>query len=221
MREIIDLSYEINENMLTFSAPWHPKVEISQLGKISEVGRETRKLTLGSHTGTHVDAPLHFIKNGNSIDSIPLSALLGPVTIINFTHLSENECVTVEMLTKIKVTKRIIFNFGWGKYWATDKFYKNYPFFSAEAVQYLISKKVKLIGLDTPSPDDGRIDIKGVLNTPKDSPMHKLFLLNKVILVEYLANLDTIKDTKNWNICVMPLKIKGGDGSPARICLFR
>ena len=73
--EFIDLSYNIEEGMLTFHTHWHPKVSIEQMGEIEKEGRESRKIIFGTHTGTHVDAPLHFIKNGNSIDKIPLEKL--------------------------------------------------------------------------------------------------------------------------------------------------
>ena len=63
MNKIIDLTYMINNKMITYPSPWHPKVSIGRLGKIEEVGRNTRKITLGTHTGTHIDAPLHFISN--------------------------------------------------------------------------------------------------------------------------------------------------------------
>ena len=54
MAEIIDLTYNINEDMITYPTPWHPKVEIERLGKIEEVGRNTRKIIIGTHTGTHI-----------------------------------------------------------------------------------------------------------------------------------------------------------------------
>ena len=82
MNEIIDLTYLINEQMITYPTLWHPKVSIQRLGKIEEVGRNTRKIILGTHTGTHIDAPLHFIKDGKSIDKIPLEKIVGNVTIV-------------------------------------------------------------------------------------------------------------------------------------------
>ena len=64
IKKIIDLTHTIEEGMTTFESSWHPLVSIKQLGRFGFEGRETRKLTMGTHTGTHVDAPLHFIKNG-------------------------------------------------------------------------------------------------------------------------------------------------------------
>lgn len=75
--KIIDLSYEIEEGMPTFPAHWHTHVKITILGRHFIEGRETRKICFSTHTGTHIDAPKHFIKNGRSINSIPLSKLVG------------------------------------------------------------------------------------------------------------------------------------------------
>jgi arylformamidase len=217
MNEIIDLTYHIEEGMTTFNAPWHPLVLIQQLGRHEFEGRETRKICLGTHTGTHVDAPLHFIKGGKSIDEIPLDKLVGKVTIVDFSYLKENEPVTKEMLSEVNITKRMLFKFGWGKYWNTKKYYMGYPFFTKEAANYLVSKNVELVAMDTPSPDDSRIKLGG----KEDSPVHKIFLRNGVILVEYVANLEKINDYEGWNIIVMPLKIRDADGSPTRVCIYK
>jgi len=222
MNEIIDLTYDLEEGMITFNAPWHPPFSITQLGRHDFEGRETRKVTFGTHTGTHTDSPLHFIKRGKSIEKIPLDKLIGEVTIVDFSQLGDNEAVTKKMLSDITITKRMLFKFGWGKCWNTKKFYQDYPFFSKEAAEYLVSLNVELIAMDTPSPDDSRIKLSGdVLGSDKDSPIHKIFLSNEVILVEYVANLDKVNDYTGWNIIVLPLRIKGADGSPARICIYK
>lgn len=222
MNEIIDLTYDIEEGMTTFNAPWHPTVSVKQLGRHKSEGRETREVSLGTHTGTHVDAPLHFIEGGKSIEELDLDILIGEVTIVDFSHLGENECITKEMLDDFSITKRILFKFSWGKHWNTEKFYQGYPFFSKEAAEYLVSTNVELIGMDTPSPDDSRTKLnEEILGREKDSPIHKFFLSNGVVLVEYVANLDKVDNYVGWSIIVMPLRIKGADGSSARVCIFR
>ncbi|MBS3165646.1 cyclase family protein [Candidatus Woesearchaeota archaeon] len=221
MNNIIDLTYEIEEGMTTFGAYWHIPVKITQLGRHETEGRETRKLEMSTHTGTHVDSPLHFIKGGKSIDKISLYKLIGPVTIVDYSHLNKNEMVTEEMLSKIQITPRMLFKFGWGKNWKTDKFYKDYPFFSTEAAEYLVGQGVELLAMDIPSPDDSRINIPEVICTDKDSPVHKIILSNNIVMVEYVANLDKVSELTGWNIAVLPLKVKGSDGSPARVCIYK
>ncbi len=110
MNEIIDLTYPIEEGMLTFHTHWHPQVSIEQLGKIEIEGRESRKIIFGTHTGTHVDAPLHFISNGKSIDEIPLTKLNGKITIFNFSHLEENTPITKKYSKIVQFLKKFFLN---------------------------------------------------------------------------------------------------------------
>lgn len=217
LTEIIDLSYEINEGMITFSANWHPLVSIKQLGRIDVEGRETREISFGTHTGTHIDAPLHFIRGGKTIDEIPLESLVGEITIVDFSNLTKNEPITKDMLENHTISTKMLFRFGWGKFWGTKQFYHEYPFFTKEAAEFLVSKNVKLLAYDTPSPDDSRTK----LGSPEDSQIHKIFLKNNIILVEYVSNLDKIYDLTNWKIFALPMKIRGADGSPARVLLYK
>lgn len=217
--KIIDLTHEINPDMPTFGAKWHCKTVLEQMGTVDTVGRNTTKITFGSHCGTHIDSPAHFIKNGKTIDELKLCDLIGEVNILDFSYLKENECVTVEMLENTEIKPRVIFNFGWSKnfYKSAKEFYNNYPYFSDDAIDYLIAKGVKLVGMDTPSPDDSRIK----LGSLDDSKAHKKFLSNGVILIEYLNNLEEIDCLKGWKLIAMPLKLKNCDGSSARVCLIR
>jgi len=216
--EIIDLTYSIHEKMLTFAAPWHPKVMIKQLGRLDVEGRETRQISFGTHTGTQVDAPLHFIKNGKSIDMISLDKLVGPVTIVDFSDLGEGAIVTKEMLEHNQINKKMIFKFGWSDKWNTEKFYSDWPHFSLDAAKYLLEHNIEFLGIDTPSPDDPNQKLDG---GEGDSPIHKLLLADDVVIVEYIANLGHVKDYIGWNIAALPLKIQGADGSPARVFIFR
>jgi len=216
MNQIFDLTYKINDKIITYPAPWHPKVSIERLGRIEVEGRETRKITMGTHTGTHIDAPLHFIEGGKTVDEIPLEILTGPVTIIDFSYFKKNQPVTKELISEIPLSKKILFKFGWQKFWNNPDFYKNHPYFTEDAANYLVSRKIELIGFDTPSPDDSRLDKNQI-----DSPIHKILLGAEIILVEYLANLEMISEYKDWNIVVAPLKVEGADGCPARVFLYK
>jgi len=217
--QIIDLTHEIKEGMPCFGARWHNPVKFEKMGTIEEVGRNTTKIIIGSHCGTHIDSPNHFIENGLTIDKIELNKLIGDVSIYNFTNLKMNECVTLEMLKKLNITEKVIFNFNWAEkfYISSQEFYNNYPYFSDEAIDYLIKKGVKLVGMDTPSPDDSRIKPLSI----EDSKAHKKFLSKGVILIEYLNNLNSIVDNAGWKIIAMPLKLKNCDGSSARVCLIK
>ena len=155
-------------------------------------------------------------EGGKTVDEIPLEILTGPVTIIDFSYFKKNQPVTKELISEIPLSKKILFKFGWQKFWNNPDFYKNHPYFTEDAANYLVSRKIELIGFDTPSPDDSRLDKNQI-----DSPIHKILLGAEIILVEYLANLEMISEYKDWNIVVAPLKVEGADGCPARVFLYK
>ena len=179
--KIIDLTYEIDEGMTTFDAKWHPTVSIKQLGRIGHEGRESREIVFGTHTGTHVDAPLHFVNKGKTIDKIPLEKLVGDVSLHDFSHLPKNQKINLEMIKSLKITKRMIFKLGWNKFWGTKKFYQDYPFFTKDAAQHMISKGLELLGYDTPSPDDSRT----IMGSKNDSQIHKISSMHQSQLLVF------------------------------------
>ena len=211
---VIDLSYPIEEGMPTFAAPWHPVVEITILGRHAYEGRATRKLSLGTHTGTHVDAPLHFIKDGRSIESLSVDVLVGPARVVKFPNCPPGKRVEVDELAPILAGKnytRVLFRYDWSRYWKTAQFYENWPHLSLAAAQFLLDEGVKLVGMDSPSPDNPGDNSR----SGNDSPVHKLLMNRDVILVEYLTNLGEIAGDE-VELAACPLNILGSDGAPAR-----
>lgn len=211
---IIDLSLTIDNECMTCGTPWHEKVQIEQLGKLNAVGRNTSKFVLGSHTATHMDAPRHFIDDGHGIDTTALSICVGPVTCVNLKHIDVGQKVTLNDLIDINISQRMLFVFGWYKHWKTEQYYKEFPFFSEEAVDYLLDNGMELMALDTPSPDDG-----SAISQFNDSPNHKKLLSRNIVIVEYLTNTDQVDFSKQYELVALPLKILNADGSPARVIL--
>jgi arylformamidase len=212
--KVIDLTLPIEEGMMTFPTHWHPMVEVTILGRHGIEDRETRKLVLGTHTGTHVDAPRHFVPNGGTVDETPLDVLIGPATILDFTNcraLQEIDTPDLQRQFNGKIPPRIILRTGWSEHFGNMKFYSEYPFLSETAAQWLVDQGVRLIAMDTPSPDNPAHS----RGTTKDSPNHKVLLGAGVVLVEYVTNLKAIS-ASSVELIVMPLKLKGADGSPAR-----
>jgi kynurenine formamidase len=211
---IIDLSLPIEEGMMTFPTHWHPVVEITILGRHGIEGRETRKVVLGTHIGTHADAPRHFIPNGRTIDEIPLDLLIGPATVLDFTGcspLTQIDVADIQKRLDDKIPPRLILRTGWSEYFGDLNFYNEYPFLSENAAHWLVEKGVRLLAMDTPSPDNPTHS----RGTPRDSPNHKVLLGAQVVLVEYLTNLKSLT-MKEVELIVMPLRLKGCDGSPVR-----
>lgn len=212
--QVIDLTLTIDNECMTCNAPWHTKVEIARLGYLDQVGRNTSKFRLGSHTATHMDAPLHFFEGAPGIDEVDLQTCIGPVTCVNLAHLKAGDVVQLTDVEHVTVTERMLFVFGWYKYWKTDNYYKKFPFFSEEAINWLVEKGMKFMAMDTPSPDDG-----SAIQKLDDSPMHKILLQKGIVIVEYLNQTELIDYEKDYEIIALPLKIKGADGAPARVVL--
>ena len=128
---IIDLSLPIEEGMMTFPTHWHPVVEVTILGRHGIEGRETRKIVLGTHIGTHADAPRHFVPNGRTIDDVPLEILVGPAVVLDFTScapLKEIDVIDLKRELRDRAPERIILRTGWSQYFGRFEVLQRIPF---------------------------------------------------------------------------------------------
>ena len=143
--KVVDLSYTLDENCMTCGTPWHEKVKLTSLGTLATVGRNTHSITLGSHTGTHMDAPLHFLDGTAGIDQADLDKLCGSCTVVDMTHKKAGDVVSLQDVKSLDVTKRMLFRFDWFRHWQTAQFYKNFPFFAEEAAQHLVDGGMRVL----------------------------------------------------------------------------
>lgn len=165
-------------------------------------------LSFGSHTGTHMDAPLHFIKKGKSLDQMPFEATIGPARVLEIKH---KEAVTVEEIVpyKIKAGERILFKTRNSRHsWNTDEFDEDFVYISKEAASYLAEKKVMTVGIDYLSVGGFRKD--GV-------ETHRALLGAGIWVIEGL-NLGKIKAGR-YELCCLPIKVLKSDGAPCRALL--
>ena len=213
-KKIIDLTMCLEEGMQTFPTHWHPFVEITQLGRHGIENRETRKLVLGTHTGTHIDAPRHFIPGGITVDQLPLEQLVGSASVVDLTRFGAGMEVAVDDLAKALgdcSAERVLMRFDWDRYLGTMTYYNDSPYLSEGAAQWLVDNGCRLLGMDTAMPDNPKNGRHGL----KDSPNHKILLGNGVILLEYMVNLSAL-DKPVVELVVAPLKVRDGDGAPVR-----
>ena len=158
MKKIIDLSMNINERMHLYNVHWHPKVKIKKMGSFKKVNRETRKITLGTHTGTHVDAPRHFINKGETIENISLDTLCGEAVMLDFSKFPLKKEIQVsdlkKKLGKKKIKPRVVIRYDWDLRSNRKNYFTDHPYLSKEACKWLVKKKIKLIALDCPQPDN-------------------------------------------------------------------
>lgn len=212
---LIDLTLTVSEKLPTF--PGSPKPYFIPWETISANGYNLELLLLSSHTGTHIDSPFHFLQNGKKIHQIPLSRLVKNSILIKLKKstnqiITKNDIVTFEKkFFKIERNSNVIFQTDWSKKLASPRYFKTNPGLSIEAAKYLVSKKVNLVGIDSPSIDLGK---------EKNFPVHHLFSKNDILILENLTNLHKIKKHK-FMLMVLPLKLKGATGSPVRAVAFQ
>ena len=213
-RKVVDLTYPIREDMPVYPAPWHTEVTLRQLGTHDAEGRETRELTVGTHTGTHCDAPRHFVPGGDSVDMLDLSTLIGPARVVDLSQVEAGAALDADRMEQelgASPPERIVLRFDWSDHWGTPEFYAAHPFLTQAAARWLAERDVKLIATDAPQLDDPSASQNGT----STSPNHKILLARGVVLVEYLCNLRELSQT-DIELIVLPLKIAGADGSPVR-----
>ena len=216
MTKMLDLTLDLHEGMATYPSPWHPVVDVKQMGRIPMEHRRSYAVTLGTHTGTHMDSPAHMVEDGFTIDQVPLETIVGKCKVIDMTNKGRGDKITVEDLKNCGHTlekgDRILIKTGWYKEWGSNAYFTSWPWVTAEAARYIVDSGVIFAAMDIPSPDDANSNT----GYGMPSPIHDIFLQNEVILVEYLTN--TLEITaKEVKIVALPLRVRGCDGFPCRV----
>ncbi|MDH5415777.1 MAG: cyclase family protein [Nitrosopumilus sp.] len=206
----IDLTLTISKSLQSF--PGSPQPQFILWSNIKDDGYNLELLFLSSHTGTHLDAPYHFVKNGIKIHQIPLNRLIRKAILIKLKK-TKNSSITKEDIILFEKKNGIIPNHSsvlffteWQKNLKKDNYFTENPGLDKLAANYLISKKINLVGIDSPSIDLGK---------DESFIVHHLFSKNNILIVENLTNLNKIL-SREFNLIILPLKLKDATGSPVR-----
>lgn len=206
----LDLTLTISEKLSMF--PGSPKPLFIPWNKIKRNGYNLELLFLSSHTGTHIDAPFHFVDKGKKIHDIPVNRLTGKAILIKKRKklnqaITRNDIINFEKKHgKIPKNAIVIFSTGWNKNLEKKYYFEKNPGLSTSAAKYLVSKKINLVGIDSPSID---------LGNEKKFLVHHILSKNNILIVENLTNLEKIRKT-HFDLIVLPLKLKNATGSPVR-----
>ena len=206
----LDLTLEISKSIPTF--PGSPTPQFLKWSTIKDDKYNLELLFLSSHTGTHLDAPYHFTENGKKIHQIPVTRLIGKALLVKIKKLKDQKITKKDLIEfedkhgKIKNSTSIIFFTNWQKNSKKKFYFTNNPGLSKSATEYLISKKINLIGIDSPSIDLGK---------DNSFTSHKMLAQNNILIVENLANLEKIP-VLEFDFIILPLKLKDTTGSPVR-----
>ena len=218
MRKIVDLSVTLENGMMYY--PGDPVPEISPALTLEKDGCRVTNLAIGSHTGTHMDAPSHFVKEGKTIEQIALSKCMGKAAVIKLTNLEPCHKITAEdikeQLPKNGKVQIILFHTDWTEKYGTKVFYQH-PYLSKEAAELLVSLGISVVGVDMLNVDHTCLEEE--MYTEESTEAHQVLLGNDVLIVENLTNLGAIDFVEPY-VVFTPLKIKGADGSPVRALAF-
>jgi arylformamidase len=196
---------------LTPAWPGDPAFALDALYTVAQDGVAVSRLTLGSHTGTHVDAPAHLQSGGVTVDALSLERLCGPAWVA---YLDAQAHITTDDLVRAAIPddcRRLLLRTGNSErgLLRAPIFYPDYTALTADAAAYLAARRLWLVGIDALSVDAFTAD---------ELPAHRALLDGGIIVVEGL-DLTNAAPGPYWLAC-LPLRLTGADGAPARAVLF-
>jgi len=206
---IYDVTVPITNGMPVW--PSDPPVKLTAQGHVSRDKSHTIQVTnieMGSHTGTHIDAPFHFLPEGRKLNEIPLDELVGPATVIQIAGVSSISREHVESLNWNNI-QRVLFKTDNSEHWNDGSFYEDFVYLEPEAAQFLADHGVRLVGIDYLSIDR--------FKSPKH-PTHFVLLPKNIVIIEGL-NLSRVAPGR-YQMVALPLNLHGADGAPTRVILI-
>jgi kynurenine formamidase len=205
MRRIVDLSLAIGPSMRG--------VAIRPAKRLETDGWNAATLELYSHCGTHLDAPRHFLPEGPTLDDLALDRCIGPARVLDLTPVLPRELITVERLAPwrrhIGKGCRLLLRTDWSRRHGTPDYRNALPRIDVALARWLVDRGVILLGVEPPS-------IADVNDREELTAVHRILLEGGVVIVEGLAHLDLLTQ-EVFDLVALPLKIRGGDGAPARV----
>ena len=170
---------------------------------------------MSSHNGTHLDAPLHRIEGGATIDDLPLSRLTGTGLLVDATGLSENSPISDQVLDALPLPPwpgwNALIRTGWDRYWQDDRYFRH-PYLSPELARRLVESGCRLVAIDALSVDSTLDD---------GDAAHGVLLGNDVLVAENLRGLHELEPGTRYRVACLPLPITGSDGSPVRFIAWK
>jgi arylformamidase len=211
-QEIYDVSLPLSNAMAFW--PGDPSPQIRPFMRISEGAvANASQLSMSVHTGTHMDAPHHFIDGQAGIDQFALSTLVGTAQVVELEVDHHIGAADLEAANLPAGTERILFKTGNSNFWKTEPavFHTDFIAVAEDGARWLVEHGVKLVGVDYLSVE--RFD------APEDHPVHKILLGANVVVIEGL-DLGEIEPGE-YTLMALPMRITNGDGAPARVLLAR
>jgi arylformamidase len=206
--KLLDVSVPLVAGMPAY--PGNPEFALEPVTRIAEGGNSNvSRLVMGTHTGTHVDAPKHFFDDGGAVDTLALDLLLGRVRVV---EIPKRGGIGAEELAAagLREDLRVLLKTPNSALWNDPGFHTEYTYLTEDGANYLVDQGVKVIGVDYLSVEQFK---------KAGAPAHRALLANRVLIIEGL-NLSEA-DPGMYEMYCLPLRVAGGDGAPARVILKR
>ena len=204
--KVIDLTMGIDNSMKVF--PGSPQPSFITWSRFETQGYSSEVMFLSTHTGTHIDAPAHFVQNSKTIDQLDVSRFVTHGVLLKFPKNADQKISLNDIINyEIKENDTVILATGWENRHDRDNYMSNNPGLSAEAAEYLANIKVNAVAIDGPSIDRG-------IDNRFDS--HSILLSKDIFIIENLCNLAELGPARSFTLVVNPLKLVGASGSPVR-----
>jgi len=203
--KLVDLTHPLKSGQSGF--PGDPTFEVAAHFTLAKERCNVSRVSMGSHQGTHLDALYHFIPDGRRIDGMPLEWFCGPACVLRIPK-QPREQITVEDFKpfepRLLPGARVIYETGWHRQFGQPNYFVDFPSLTQEAAAYLAGRRIRLLGMDTPTPGRDYYEVHHLL---QQKPA-------EIVIVESLANLDALPP--EFFFIGFPLPFAGGDGSPIR-----
>lgn len=205
--KIYDISLPLDNNMVIY--PGDPGFHKETLTSVATDGYVISRISMGSHTGTHIDAPGHFIENGQTVDQIDLDILNGPVQVLDTGSVKviDKQAVMGQLQPVARVILKTVNSHL--KLLYNQNFNQDYVHLDWTAAEYLVQQGIRLVGIDYLSIEKFNSD---------DYPVHNVLLANKIIILEGV-NMAAVP-AGIYQLCCLPLKIANCDAAPVRAILI-
>lgn len=195
---IVDLSVVLSEQTPVY--PGDPTTKIEPAGVLANDGYNDHFVSMGTHVGTHIDAPMHMLEDGKSLNQVPVEQFIGNGRLVDVTGCDFEAVKSAD----IQTGDIVLFRTGMSDKYHDKIYFEDYPAMSEEVAKYLVESKIKMVGVDTCSVDN-----------QEGFPIHKILLAGNVLIIENLTNLNQLTG-KNFKVYALPLNLQI-DGSPARV----
>ncbi|WP_105616413.1 cyclase family protein [Vallitalea okinawensis] len=196
MKTIIDLTHDIKNGM--FTHPYDGDVKVYEDKILSRDGYYNSRLETGMHAGTHIDAPRHFLESNTFIGAFELYNFIGNGCLLD---VRNQNLITYkdEYDELVKHGDIVLLYTGFSQWYGTSEYYDNFnnhPIVDKTLTDFFINKKIKILGMDMPKPDNYPFEV------------HKQLFENDIFIIENLTNLDKLLNVSRFEVVALPLKIR-------------